>query len=116
MTNVNCRSFLVERSSLEREFTNGVPSSLFGYSIDHAPGATPAKNHSVGPFQYFDSLYVIEVTEILNVIAHAISEKISCRAIAAKDKCIAISFALRYTHARHVTRHVSHALHRLVPD
>jgi hypothetical protein len=65
----------------------------FGNAIDDAAAAAASKDHGIGSLEDLQSIYVIEITVILNVVAHAVDEKAGGRAVAAQGRLVAVAFA-----------------------
>ena len=89
---------------------------LFADAIDDAAGTATAENHRIRSFQYFHLADVVEVAEVLDVIADAVREEIAGTGIAAHHRGITVSFALRHADARHIAQDVRHAMQGLVVD
>ncbi len=92
----------------------GVPIGLARRAVDHAAHAAAPENHRVGPLDGLDPLDVVQVAEVLDVVADAVDEEVGGRAVAAQNRRVAIALALADAHARHVADDVGHALHALV--
>src|SRR3546814_8157091 len=73
-------------------------------------------DHAVGALERLDPLDVIEVAEVLQVVADAIDKEVRCRTVAAKDRRIAVAFALGDADARDIAHDIADALHRLVTN
>src|SRR3982751_6551850 len=83
---------------------------------DHTSTTTAAEDHGVGTFQGFDTLDVVQITEVLGIVADTIDEEISSRRITSDRGLIPISFALSHRHAGNVACNIGHVLHRLILD
>src|SRR3546814_6411101 len=93
-----------------------VPVGLLGHPVDHAAGTAAPEDHAVGALERLDPLDVIEVAEVLQVVADAIDKEVRCRTVAAKDRRIAVAFALGDADARDIAHDIAGALHPLVTN
>ena len=107
---------VVPRAELERRFPRQPPVRLAGDAVEHAADAAAPEDHGVRPLEGFDPLDVVDVAEVLDVVADAVDEEVGGRAVAAQDRRVAVALALREADARHVAGHVGHARHALVGD
>ena len=82
-------------ANLHRHLVVVIPVGDLGDAVDHAAGTAAAKDHGVRAFQRLDALDVVEVADVLHVVAHAVDEQVRGRAVAAQDGCVAIALALR---------------------
>ena len=106
----------VERAEGHGAFAKAVPVCLLSNAVDDAAAAAASEDHGVRPFENLDAVDVVEVAEVLDVIAHAIGEEVGRGVLAANGDLVAVSFTLARRHARDVAQHVGHAPHRLVFD
>ena len=114
--NVCGESLVVPRSELQRGFTRLSPVGLPRHAVDHAADAAAAEDHRVRPLECFHAIDVVDIAEVLHVIANAIDEEIRRRAVASQDRRVPIAFTLGEANARHVPGHVRHAGHALIGD
>ena len=105
---------MLERPALEHERASREPQRFLHDAVDDAPAAAAAEDHRVGTLQRLHALDVVEIAEVLRVIAHAIGEEIRRRALAADRRRIAVSFTLAHRNSGHVPDDVGHVLHGLV--
>src|SRR3546814_14109249 len=72
-----------------------VPVGLGSHAINHAADSATAKDHRVRTFEHLHPLDIVEIAELLGVVADAVDEEIGRRAVAPEDRRVAIAFALR---------------------
>ena len=89
---------------------------LAGHPVDEATGAAASEDHRVRALQRFSALDVVNVADVLHVIANAIHEEIRSGAVAPEHRRIAVAFALGNADARHVAGQFGHAGDGLVGD
>src|SRR3546814_9438221 len=94
------------RAHLGRYLPVLVPVGLLGHPVDHAAGTAAPEDHAVGALERLDPLDVIEVAEVLQVVADAIDKEVRCRTVAAKDRRIAVAFALGDADARDIAHDI----------
>src|SRR5215471_10375705 len=102
------------RATKERHFTQWHETGLFCDAIDYATAASPAKDHCIGSLKGLDTLNVVEITVVLDVISHAINKKISKRGIAADDDLISVVFSLMGGDAGNVPYNIADTKHQLI--
>jgi hypothetical protein len=107
---------MLEGAAFERECARRHPLRFFRHAIDDAAAAPAAEHHRVRPLQCLHALDVIEIAQILGVIAYAVGEEIRGGAGAPNGRCIAVPLALPHRDPRHVADDIGHVLHRLVGD
>ena len=61
--------------------------------VDDSAAAAAAEDHRVGPLQNLDPVDIVEVAEILDVVADPVDEEIGRARIAAQHDLVAIAFA-----------------------
>src|SRR5436190_8580786 len=72
-----------EGTAHQSEFVQRSGARLLGYAIDHAaPAATP-EDHGVRTLERLHAIEIVQVPEVLHVVAYAIEEKIGRCGIAA---------------------------------
>src|SRR5262249_29010205 len=69
-------ALVVERAALQCEFAKRKEAGFLGDSVDHSPAAAASKHHRVWPAPDFDSLDIIKIAVVLDVVAHSIQEEI----------------------------------------
>ena len=85
-------------------------------AVEKAAAGAAAEGQRARSFQHLDALGVVEIAEILNVVAEAVDEEIRAGVDAADHEFVAIAFALVDGDARHVAGDVGEALKALVAD
>ena len=71
----------------------GAEARPLEYAIDDSAAAAAAEDHRVGALQNLDPIDIIEVAEILDVVAHSVDEEIGGARIAPKHDLVAVAFA-----------------------
>ena len=84
------------------------------HAVDNSAAAAASEDHCVRAFQHLDPRDVVEVAEILDVVAHAIDEEIRRAGIAAQHELVAIAFPGAAARARHEGQELSHRPNLLV--
>src|SRR5262249_55282293 len=95
-------------------FTQRSKSGFFADAIDDAATTAAPKQHRVWSFESFDALDVVEISIVLNVVAHAVEKEVGAGAVAADDELVAIVFTLMRRDAGNVGDYVRDARHRLI--
>ena len=90
------------------------PVRFLRYTIQDSAAAAAPEDHRIRPLESFDPLEVVEVAEILRIVAHAVYEEIGCGIVAADGDLVAIPFSLPHRCTRNEARYVGEALHRLI--
>ncbi len=116
IADVEGRALAVPGAALQRQLAHRLPVRLARHAVHDPARAAATEDHRVRALQDLDPVEVVQVTVILDVVAHAVEEEIAGRAVAAQDDRVAVALALRHARAGHVARHVGQALHRLVLD
>ena len=78
-------------------------SRTFEHSIDHAAAAAAAEDESVRALENLDAFEIVEIAEILDVVAHAVEKEVGCRVIATQGDLVAVPLALSDQHAGRIT-------------
>ena len=78
--------------------------------LTRPPPAPRPNDKRARSLQDLDALRVVEIAEILDVVAEAVDEEVRAGIDAANDELVAIAFALMDRNARHVARRVGEAL------
>src|SRR4029079_18432422 len=107
-------ALLVEAAEDARDFANARAVRFLEHAIDDAAAATTAENHGIGALEDFDAFDVVEIAEILHVVADAVDEEVSVGTLAADHDIVAIAFALMRNDAGHVPDRIFKALARLI--
>ena len=113
---VSGEALVVPRAELQGGFARLPPIRLPRDAVDDAAHAAAAEDHGVGALERFHAVDVVDVAEVLDVVADTIDEEVGGRAVTAQDRRVAIAFALREADPRHVPGDVRHAGHALVSD
>ena len=103
-------------AGLHRKIADAVAVGLLGHAVDDAAGAAAAEDHRVRALQHLHLADVVQVAVVLHVVAHAVGEEVAGAGVAAHHRRVAVAFALRHAHARHVADHIGHAVQGLVGD
>ena len=85
-----------------------------GDAVDDAAATTAPEDHGVGTAQDFQPIQIVEIAEILDVVAHTIDEEIGGAVVAAQHDLIAIAFALCADSTRHEAQRLLHGQNRLI--
>ena len=85
-----------------------------GDAIDDAATTTAPEDHGVGTAQDLQPVQIVEIAEILDVVAHTIDEEIGGAVVAAQHDLIAIAFALCADSTRHEAQRLLHGQNRLI--
>ena len=103
-------------ANLEIQFGDDGAGGLPGDAVDQSAGTAAAEDHRVGTLHHLDAIDVVEVTEILDVVAHAIDEEVRRGTVAAQHRRVAIALALCDADARDIARHLPDISHSLIVD
>ncbi|GAB1408838.1 hypothetical protein MASR1M8_27580 [Thermomonas brevis] len=101
------------RAELQRGGVMVVAVGLAGDAVDHAAAAAAAEHQRVGALQRLGALHVVDVADVLHVVADAVDEEVGGGTDAAQHWRVAVAFALRGADAGHVAEGVGQAGHRL---
>ena len=104
------------RAALHGQLAGRRPFGLLGDAVDHPAAGAAAEDEGVGALQRLDPLHVVEVAEVLDVVADAVQEERRGRVVAADRRLVAVPLTLAHRDPGHVARDVGHALHALVGD
>ena len=102
--------------ALERELPDRRPVRLLRHPVDDAPARASPEDQGVGSLQRFDPLHVVEVAEILHVVAHPVHEERGGGVVPPHGDLVAVALALAHGDAGDVAGDVGHPQHRLVGD
>ena len=75
-------------------------------AVDQTAAGAAAEDQRARPLQHLDALRVVEVAEILDVVAKTVDEEIGAGIDAANDEFVTIALALMDGDARNVARHL----------
>ncbi len=67
---------VVVRSALDSHFADRPAIRFLGNAIDNATAAAAAEDQRIRALEHFNALNVVEVTIVLDVVAHAINKEI----------------------------------------
>src|SRR4029078_12694590 len=104
---INGDALIVEHAALNREFMDRAEVRLLEHAIDHAAATAAAEDHRIRTFQNFDTVDVVEIAIILNVVANAVDEEIGVGTLPANDDVVAVAFTLMGDHTRNVADRVA---------
>src|SRR6185369_8005217 len=76
-------------------------SAALQHAVDDSAAAAAAENHRVGALQDLDPVDIIEIAEILDVVAHPVDEEVGGAAVAAQHDRVAIALARVEARTRH---------------
>ena len=79
----------------------GVRRRPLQHPVDDPAAAAAPEDHRVGAFQHLDPVDIVEIAEILDVVANAIDEEVGGAAVAAKHDLVAIALAAAIGGAGH---------------
>ena len=98
------------------EFAIGLEARPFRDPVDNAAAAAAAEYHRIGAAEYLDPVGIVEVAEILDVVAQAVDKEISGGVVAAQRDLVAISLAGAGHRAGDVGEQVGDRAQRLILD
>ena len=103
-------------AGLHRRFIDAGAVGFLERAVDETAAGAAAEDQRARPLQDFDALGVVEIAEILHVVAKAVDEEVGAGIDAADDEFVAVALALMDRDARNVAGHVGEALEVLVAD
>ena len=68
-------------------------AGALGDAVDDPAAPAAAEDHCVGALQYLDPVEIVEVAEILGVIAKTVDEEVGGGVVAAQGKLVTVGFA-----------------------
>ncbi len=71
----------------------GEQGRAFEHAIDDAAAAAAAEDHRVRALEHLDPIDVVEVAEILNVVAQSVDEEVCRAVVAAQGNLVAVALA-----------------------
>src|SRR5262249_8325157 len=89
---------------------------LLQRAVEQAPARGASKRNRARSLQDLDALGIVEIAEVLHVVAEPVDVEVRARIHAADDKLVAVAFALVDVDARHVARDVGEILKTVVRD
>ena len=105
---------MTRRSSVEpvwaRRFIDPCAVGFLERAVEDTAAGAAAEGERARPFQHLDALRVVEIAEVLDVVAKAVDEEVGAGIDAANDEFVAVAFALVHGDARNVTGDVGEAL------
>ena len=113
---VDGRAPVEERAALQREFLDRPAVGFLEHAVDDAAAAAAPENHRIRALEHFDALDVVEVTEVLDIVADAVDEEVRAGALPAQDDLVAIELALMWNDTGNVADRFAEALKILVLD
>lgn len=102
------------RAGLQGEVTCRTAARDPRHPIQHPADAPATKHERIGALENLDTVDVVEIPVVLNIVAHPIHEVVGRGGVAAEDERIAIALALRDPRAGNVAGNIAETLHRLV--
>ena len=102
--------------STEAVSARGRQGRALEHAVDDPAAAAAAEDHCVRPLQHLDAVDVVEVAEILDVVAHPVDEEVRGAGIAAQYDRVAIAFARIIGSAGDEQQEVADRAHLLVRD
>ena len=103
-----------EAATFQARFKAIAEVGLARHAVDQTAGGAATEDHRVGAFQHFHALDVVNLTEILDVISHAVEEEVAGGSDAAEHGGVAVAFTLRELNAGDIAHGVLHARHGAV--
>ena len=100
----------------DRELAIGLEAGALGDAVDDAAAAAAAEDHRIGPAQHLDPVGIVEVAEILGVVADAVDEEVGGRVVAAQRDLVAVALAGAGHRAGDIGQDVGDRAERLVLD
>ena len=107
---------IVPGAGLHRSIVDPGTVGFLQRTVEKAAARATAEGQRARPLQNLDALGVVEIAEILNVVAKAVDEEVGAGIDAADHQLVAVAFALMHGDARNVAGDVGEALKTLVPD
>ena len=114
MVGVDGTAEQTEAATFQARFKAIAEVSLARHAVDQTTGGAATEDHRVGAFQHFHALDVVDLTEILDVISHAVEEEVAGGGDASEHGGVAVAFTLRELNARDIPHGVLHARHGAV--
>src|SRR4029453_2699254 len=100
----------------KRQLPKKLEGGLLCYSINNSAATTSSKDHGVWSLKRLNTIDVIKISIVLNVITHAIHKEVCAATVSSKDELISIVLALMRGYAGNIRDHVRDTLHRLILD
>jgi hypothetical protein len=73
---------MVERAAVERQRPRRCPLGRLRHAVDHAPPPPPRpERHRVRALERLDAVGVVQVAQVLRVVAHAVDEEVAVDAL-----------------------------------
>ena len=116
ITDIHGAASTVARAELQAAAGVAFAIGLAGDAVDHPTAAAAAEHHGVRPLQCLDPFQVVDVADVLHVVADAVDEEVGGRTVAAQHRGVAVAFALRHPDPRHVAEGVCQPGDGLVCD
>jgi hypothetical protein len=104
LAGIQRHALVVPGADLPRRFIYPCAVSFLERTVDETAAGASAKGQRTRSFQEFHALGVVEVAEILDVVAEPVDEEIGAGIDAADDEFVPIALALMDRDAWNVTR------------
>src|SRR3954466_11111206 len=98
------------------ELAIGVEARPLEHAVENSAASAAPEDHRIPTLEDLAAVDVVEVAEILDVVAHAIDEEVRRAAVTAQDNRVAIAFAGAVGGARHEIEQVGDRPQLLVLD
>ncbi len=105
---------VAEGAGLRGRFIDAGAVGLLQRAVDETAAGGAAEGEGARPFQDFNVLGVVEITEVLDVVAEAVDVEVGAGIDAANDQLVAVAFALVHRDAGNVAGDVGDALGVLI--
>src|SRR5262249_61198140 len=103
------------RAGLKRSLVDGLAVGVLEGAVEDAAAGAAAEGQHGRASDDLDALGVIQVAEVLDVVAEAVDEEVGAGVDAADHEFVAVAFALVDGDAGNVARHIGDLLEVLVP-
>src|SRR4249919_1909656 len=116
LVDVGCQPEAAFAVARQRETLEIRLGAALGDPVDDAAAAAAAEDHCVGALQDLDAVDIVEIAEILDVVAHTVDEKVGGAAVAPEHDGVAIAFARVHAGAGNQVEDVGDRTERLIRD
>src|SRR5205085_302536 len=114
VADVELNSLVVERSAGEDRLPHARSIGFLANAIHQATAAAATESERIGCLEDLDAIDVVQIAEVLHVVARAIDKEVGARAVAANNDLIAVAFALVDGDARDIADSIGDPEDRLV--
>ncbi len=76
LADIHRHPLLVVRAALQGEFAHRRPVRLLGNAVDHTASTTTPEDHRVPTLQPLHPLDVVQIAEVLHIVAHSVDEEV----------------------------------------